>query len=106
MRFPPSRHVPLVVAGLLESRKGHGGGFRMLHAPGEVSYAEILRATDIDVDEDACAFGWGDCDPKNPCPLHPSWARLKDSMAEWAESHTLADVRWTASQAKRRRRGR
>jgi Rrf2 family protein len=82
----------MVVAGLLESRKGHGGGFRLIVSPQEVTFGDVLRAADFDLVPGHCAFGWNDCDPENPCPLHPAWSRLNDSITEWAESSTLSDV--------------
>jgi len=82
----------LVVAELLESRKGHGGGFRLAKTPAEISFGAVLRAADFDIEEGHCAFGWSDCDPEHPCPLHPAWSRLNESLRDWAENTTLADV--------------
>lgn len=82
----------LVVAGLLESQKGHGGGFRLARAPSDISVAEILRATDNELDEGRCTFGWGDCDPEQPCPVHAAWTRLADGLSGWAAETTLADM--------------
>ena len=82
----------LVVAELLESRKGHGGGFRLAKAPAEISFGAVLRAADFDIEEGHCAFGWSDCDPEHPCPLHPAWSRLNENLSSWAENTTLADV--------------
>ncbi len=82
----------LVVAGLLESRKGHGGGFRLAKAPAEISFGAVLRAADFEIEEGHCAFGWNDCDPAHPCPLHPAWSRLNESLSSWAENTTLANV--------------
>lgn len=82
----------LVVAGLLESRKGHGGGFRLAYEPEDIRFDEILKATDFDVEENRCAFGWAACDPDHPCPVHPAWARLNEGVGRWASETTLADV--------------
>lgn len=82
----------LVVAGLLESRKGHGGGFRLARAPEEISFSDVFRAADFELVNGRCAFGWSDCDPEHPCPLHPAWSKLNESVGSWAENTTLADV--------------
>ena len=66
----------LVVAGLLGSRKGHGGGFTLARRPEDIRFAEILRAADFEVDEGRCAFGWGDCDPDHPCGCPPATSTL------------------------------
>ncbi|MFZ5478433.1 MAG: Rrf2 family transcriptional regulator [Myxococcota bacterium] len=82
----------LVLDGLLLSRKGHGGGFTLAKAPGDIRFAEVLAAADFVPGDDHCAFGWGSCDGQNPCPLHPAWSRAKSDFVRWAEETTLADV--------------
>ena len=82
----------LVVAGLVSSQRGHGGGFRLMKAPKDIRFAEILRATDLDPVNQRCAFGFGQCDTENPCHLHPAWSRLKECFNGWAESTTLDSV--------------
>jgi len=91
----------LVVAGLLESRKGHGGGFRLVLPPNRISFGQVLEAADGAMDAGHCAFGWEDCDPNHPCPLHPAWSRLNECISAWAENTTLADVIGPKAQARR-----
>lgn len=83
----------LVEAGLLESQKGHGGGFRFARPLEEIHFADVLTAVDHDVRPQGCAFGWEACDEHHPCPLHPFWKVLKDQFENWARRHTLQDVR-------------
>lgn len=83
----------LVVAGLLESRKGHGGGFALARPPEDIRVVDILEAVDYPVELDRCAFGWGTCDVDAPCPLHAVWSELKEAFGRWAENSTLADIR-------------
>jgi Rrf2 family iron-sulfur cluster assembly transcriptional regulator len=82
----------LVVARLVLARKGHGGGFRLARRPDQVRFADVLRACDEAVGADRCAFGWGQCDPAHPCPLHPAWSQLNAALHAWADRTTLADV--------------
>ena len=82
----------LVLAGLLVSRKGQGGGFRLARSAGGICFLDILKAVDIYPDQDHCAFGWGACNDSLPCPLHGAWAELTDKIAEWAQTTTLADI--------------
>jgi len=82
----------LVVAGLLTSQKGHHGGFSLAKPPSRLRFEQILVATDYEPDPERCAFGWGECDPKHPCPLHPAWSELNEAYGEWARRTTLADV--------------
>ena len=87
----------LVEAGLLYSRKGHGGGFKFARPLAEIRFADVLNAVDYEVEPMSCVFGWGACNKDHPCPLHPFWKSLKDEFIHWAEHYTLADVRINTS---------
>ncbi|MEZ4226782.1 MAG: Rrf2 family transcriptional regulator [Polyangiaceae bacterium] len=82
----------LVSAGLLSSQKGHGGGFVLTRPAQAILLSDVLDAVDEMPSEARCAFGWGDCDAANPCPLHPVWARLNSCLRDWATSTTLLDI--------------
>ncbi len=82
----------LVVANLLKSQKGQGGGFCLARAPKEIALIEILLSVDAYPTEEHCAFGWGQCDSGDPCPLHHSWSQLKDRIQEWAEGTSLDEI--------------
>lgn len=81
----------LVVARLVRSQRGHGGGFALMQPPAKVRFADVLRAIDVELDG-GCAFGYAACDPDNPCELHPLWTRLQQGLDEWAQDSTLADL--------------
>lgn len=97
-----SAHVPtaflskilrrLVEAGLLDSEKGHHGGFKLARPARSVRLLDVLEAVDLQLIDNECAFGVGNCHPQQPCPLHPIWLELKQALLTWAASHTLADV--------------
>jgi Rrf2 family protein len=82
----------LVLAGLLTSQKGQGGGFLLSKPPEEIPFIDILAAVDAYSTAGHCAFGWGKCDEVHPCPLHGSWSRLNERLQSWAEGTTLADI--------------
>ncbi|MCP3983496.1 MAG: Rrf2 family transcriptional regulator [bacterium] len=82
----------LVLAGLLISQKGQGGGFLLSKAPEEIPFIDILTAVDAYSTDGRCAFGWGKCDSVHPCPLHGAWSRLNEQLQSWAEGTTLADI--------------
>ncbi len=83
----------LVVAGLLESRKGHGGGFRLSRPPESITFAEVLAAVGFEPAFDHCIAELDACDESDPCALHDAWSKVLDSFRSWAASTTLADVR-------------
>ena len=82
----------LVLADLLTSRKGLGGGFALARSPSEIPFSDILKAVDAYPSLDRCAFGWGACNSQHPCPLHDSVAGLGDNFRQWADSTTLQDT--------------
>jgi len=82
----------LVVAKLLKSQKGQGGGFCLARAPENIAFMEILSALDVYPTEEHCAFGWGQCNSADPCPLHDSWSLLKDRICEWAAETSLDEI--------------
>lgn len=82
----------MVRAGLLDSQKGHGGGFRLVRPASEILFLDILRAMDEPIDSDRCVYGQGACGSSEPCLLHGAFAPLKAAIHEWASTTTLAAV--------------
>lgn len=82
----------MVTAGLVQAQRGHGGGFRLSRPPDEITLLQVLEATDFELDAARCAFGFGNCDPDNPCPLHPAFSVLNAGFATWAASTRLSSV--------------
>jgi Rrf2 family protein len=82
----------LVAAGLLVAQKGHGGGFSLARPAATIRFSDVLAAVDEAPNGDRCAFGWGSCDARTPCPLHPAWSRLNEALIGWAAETTLAHV--------------
>jgi Rrf2 family protein len=83
----------LVLAGLLTSRKGQGGGFTLARAPEDIRFIDVLAAVDVIPEEGRCAFGWGKCQESDPCPLHHVWVTIRDQFRSWATNTTLAEIR-------------
>ena len=82
----------LVLAQLLVSQKGQGGGFALARPAREIRFIDILNAVDAFPAEGRCAFGWGSCDEDKPCPLHGAWSRLNQNLREWASGTNLAEI--------------
>ena len=96
----------LVAEGLLASKKGHGGGFRLARPPAEIRFIDALRALEIDLETKHCAFGWGECSAKDPCLLHPAFTQLNEATLTWATKTTLADLTVPAADGARKARRR
>ena len=89
----------LVLADLLLSQKGQGGGFMLARPAGEIRFLDVLAAMDNYLSPGRCAFGWGTCDESNPCMLHESWSELNETLLRWATGNTLADVQSKATES-------
>jgi Rrf2 family protein len=86
---------PLRRAGLVESKRGARGGYRLTRNPGEVAVGEIYRIMEgpvapmdcvsEDVTEQTCPLIDG-------CETRPVWLRMRDAIAETIDSVTLADL--------------
>lgn len=82
----------LVKAGLVDGLKGHHGGFRLAHPAPTITLAQILDAIEPWEPQDRrCFYGWSECLPGNPCPLHPTFSELRECVRQWATSHHLSD---------------
>lgn len=83
----------LVKAGLVDGLKGHHGGFKLARPADAISLAEILDAIEPWAPLNRkCFYGWPECNASHPCPLHPTFAALRDSIHLWAASHRLSDL--------------
>lgn len=83
----------MVTSKLVESQRGHGGGFVITRDLHSIRFVDILRAVDVQSEPNQCVFGWGTCDAAKPCPLHFVWSQAMDTINEWSGSTSLGDVR-------------
>lgn len=94
----------LVLGGVLESRKGRGGGFMLSRPAKQISFRDVLEAVDAYPIEDRCAFGWGVCNGSRPCPLHSSWEAISSAFQNWAAESNLGDTGGRSSPRAAKRR--
>lgn len=87
----------LVRSGLLSSRRGPRGGFRLQVPPGQVSLARVVRVFDPDLfrADTRCPLGRPKCGGDNPCAVHhrfvPVMEQLRDFFAETSLQDLLED---------------
>ncbi|MBN1820467.1 MAG: hypothetical protein JW833_07115, partial [Prolixibacteraceae bacterium] len=55
----------------------------------ELSLKTIISAIEGDSLFTGCGFGLKHCDEKNPCPLHFSYAPIRDAINELVERETI-----------------
>ena len=75
--------------GLLKSRRGPGGGFRLARPPEHISLRDVVAAIDGTEDFYRCAAGLAGCTEEAPCPLHDMWTRFRENLMVSLETSTL-----------------
>ena len=78
--------------GLLESRPGRGGGFRLSRAPGEIKLYEIVELIEGPDPLSDCIFDGKVCHGDDPCPLHEQWVPVRDELINFLKGNTVADL--------------
>ncbi len=79
-------------AGILASRKGIQGGFRLARPSADISLYELLEPVERVVREDDCILGNSKCGGKAACPLHAEWAVIRAQMILFLRGTSLASL--------------
>lgn len=97
-----SEHLPLPVLGkilqdlvrkgLLASKKGPGGGFRLARRANLITLRDVVAAMDGLDHFHNCAAGLPMCGDEAPCPLHDSWKVIRTQILSDLEVTTVAQM--------------
>ncbi len=82
-------------SGMVTSQKGWGGGFMLRPEALERPIYDVLAIFD-GADRRgpaACVFGLPKCDDANPCPLHPHWAKIRETYNEMLGQTRIANLK-------------
>ena len=83
----------LVSAGLLNSRRGVGGGIELARSAEQISILDVMRAMDDQASLSLCTADPSICGRSDTCPIHFGVWRGLDVMIEgYLSQHTLADA--------------
>lgn len=82
----------LVRKGLLHSRRGPGGGFRLARRPELITLRDVVAAVDGLDHFLECAVGLERCADDAPCPLHDTWKGLRTQIMSYLEKTSLAEM--------------
>ena len=78
--------------GLVDSRKGLHGGFRLARPPRSISLLQIVEPVEQVGRFSGCFLGRPECSDDAPCTLHHRWAALRDSYMALLTETTLDDL--------------
>ena len=80
-------------AGLVESVRGAGGGYRLARSLESVSVGDILRAAEGDLIPVECVLTSDkECSREDSCVVKYVWKKVTDSINETVDNITLADM--------------
>jgi Rrf2 family protein len=82
----------LAQAGLVESQKGLGGGFRLARPPAQITLRDAVEPFEHIDRWTGCILGNSQCSEADPCPLHQQWKAARAPYLQFLEQTTLADV--------------
>ena len=80
-------------AGLIESTRGTGGGFRLSRPPAAISLADIVEAIEGPIAMTACVEnGRHDCCIEESCRVKPHWDGVNDAVRGALAGVSLASL--------------
>lgn len=82
-------------AGIIESVRGAGGGYRLARAPEQISVGEILRALEGDLNLVECSALMGEgqpCAAEETCVTKYVWQRITKSINQTVDEIFLAEL--------------
>lgn len=85
----------LAAAGLIESRRGVNGGYRLLRDASDISVLEIFEAMEGKLAMTDCVEHHGACNRETHCQVQSHWRRISAVIARAMADMSLADLKQT-----------
>ena len=82
----------LVSASLIVSLRGPTGGVRLANKADAIRINDIVVAIDGRKILEGCVLGLPGCGHQAPCPMHDSWAKVRNGFCRMLEETSLADL--------------
>jgi Rrf2 family protein len=79
-------------AGLLESTRGAGGGYRLKKAPDQIYLIDIVELFDGSKAKPSCLLNNRQCSDTTPCNAHKVWRELSMAYTGFLITTTVASV--------------
>jgi Rrf2 family transcriptional regulator, iron-sulfur cluster assembly transcription factor len=78
--------------GLVESRKGLGGGFRLSRKADQICLFDVLSSIEDVSRWTECALSSHACSEENPCMVHTRWARAREAFLSFLRETNIAEL--------------
>ena len=82
----------LANAGLVSSRAGRPGGFRLCKTPNRISLHQVVEAVQGPISVAKCILDYCDYGQRSCCPLSAQWRKLQDDTVRFLKKTTLGKV--------------
>jgi Rrf2 family protein len=82
----------LADAGLVESQKGLGGGFRLARDPRDISLLDVVEPIEHVSRWSGCILGRPECSEVDPCAIHNRWKAVRQAYLQMLERTTIAEL--------------
>jgi Rrf2 family protein len=82
----------LVRMGFIQSIKGKNGGYSFNTEKPDLTLKEVIVSIEGDELFEGCGFGLKHCDEQNPCPLHFSYAPIRDAINKLVNEETIQSL--------------
>ena len=79
-------------AGLIDSKRGHSGGFYLSNRGRKASMREVVEAIDGPITLNICLVSGKSCHRKSTCPAHPVWERAQMAMLDVLSQAMIAEM--------------
>ncbi len=79
-------------AGVLNTARGTGGGYRLRKQPHEIRLVDVVELFDGARARPACILGGKECSEDDPCTAHDAWKDIRADYIRFLESTTLAGI--------------
>ncbi len=83
----------LAARGLIESKKGLNGGFRLNRTGKRLTMYDVAQCLDDPLTRSSCFIDNGGCNSKEPCDYHFAWSKLRDSIDSFLKQSVVWDPR-------------
>ena len=78
--------------GLVDSQKGHGGGFRLARPPAKITLFDVVEPIEQVSRRQGCFLGNLLCSKETACAVHGDWTKVLGTYLDFLQNTTLADV--------------
>ena len=92
VRFLPQVLGDLSRAGIVEARLGRAGGYRLSKPASEISFLDIIEASEGDARRQTCVLTGKPCDGTDPCDVHDLFYDAQEAILARLDDVSVADV--------------